>query len=182
MKAVRRAQDGREEGFSWLFECYRTPLHRFIRRYRDLDPDTAHDVLQAVFIRAFRSIGSLRDPACFEAWVLRIARRESLRALERRRGHAPLEAVLEQRCEAEARAVENLERERLIEQLRALTAEVQPDSIRETATRYYLREPPCTTEALAAELGVPPATVRKRLYLFRNKLRERLRQEGVLST
>jgi RNA polymerase sigma-70 factor (ECF subfamily) len=180
--ALEAARRGREEGYGWLFETYKRPLYRFIRRHRDLDADAANDVLQAAFIRIFRGLVELREDARFEPWMLRIARREALRALERRRrpGHEPLEDELDRACVAAERSAEQHEYEELLEQIRALAPEVGPEAIRETALRYYFREPPCTTEELAAELGVPHATVRKRLFSFRNKLREMLRREGRL--
>jgi RNA polymerase sigma factor (sigma-70 family) len=179
--ALKAARAGREEGYRSLFEAYKRPLYRFIRRYRELDAEAADDVLQATFIRVFRGLADLRDDTRLEPWILAIARREALRALGKKRGHEPLEEELDQVCEAEQRALELHEHERLLEQIRTLAPEVASDAVRETALRYYFREPPCTTEALAEELGVPHATIRKRLFSFRNQLRERLRREGSLS-
>lgn len=176
-RGLEAALRGREEGYAWLFETYKRPLFRFLRRYRDLDADAANDVLQASFIRIFRGLSELRDPARLEAWMLQIARREALRALSKKRGHEPLDDELDRACESEERTAELYEYERLLEQIRALAPSIGPAELRDTALAYYFRDPPCTTEALSAELGVPHATIRKRLFSFRNKLREKLLKE-----
>jgi RNA polymerase sigma-70 factor (ECF subfamily) len=160
-----------------LFECDKQVVFRFILGISKLDPDAAQDVLQNTFVRAFRSLDSLREDGAYETWLLTIARREVLRFVSRRKlGTDPIESELEIACEQEERIRESAERERLIDAIRSAAAAVEPESVRETAIRYYLGDP-CTTERLAAELGVPHGTVRKRLFLFRKKLRERLQEE-----
>ena len=76
--AISLALEGKERGFQWLFERHRNPLYRFVRRQAELSAEAADDILQNVFIRAFRSLASLRDAGAFDAWILQIARRESL--------------------------------------------------------------------------------------------------------
>jgi RNA polymerase sigma-70 factor (ECF subfamily) len=180
-EALSKAKRGQEAGFAWLFERYRGPVYHFVRRHRDLDAPSAEDVLQEVFVRAFRSLGDLRNDERFAGWLFRIARREALRSLSRRRGAPLSDEALEQACVDEEQRLERLEYERLLSRIRELAPTIEPRAVRETALRYYLGEPPCTTLALAEELGVPHATVRKRLFLFRNKLKERVLQEEGLS-
>jgi RNA polymerase sigma-70 factor, ECF subfamily len=173
-RALERARRGLEEGFRWLFERHKDPVYGFIVRSSRLDRDAAHDVLQNTFIRAFRSLASLKDDARFEAWLYRIARREMLRLVQRRQlDSEPLESELDVMCEREENLAELRERERLLATVRELLGSIEPEVVRDTAARYYLGER-CTTESVAEELGVPHATVRKRLFLFRNKLRARL--------
>jgi len=42
-------------------------------RGRVSDPETAHDICQDALVKALRSLGELKDPARFPAWLYRIA-------------------------------------------------------------------------------------------------------------
>ena len=177
-RAIASAQKGEEEGFRWLFEHHRLAVFRLLRGRFRLTEDEANDVLQATFIKAFRGLTTLRDAGKYDAWLLTICRREALRYLERQRPEATgQDEPLDVACERQQRLAELEEKERLLALIARTIDHVTPDAVRETARRYYLGEPPCTTEALGRELDVPHATVRKRLYLFRNKLRAALQEE-----
>jgi RNA polymerase sigma-70 factor (ECF subfamily) len=174
--AIQLAREGREQGFQWLFERHRVAIHRYVRRFSGIDEDAAKDVAQNTFIRAFNGLDGLKDANSYEAWLHRIARREALRFVARRKGSEPLDEELDLACDRQARLEEEREREQLLAQVRQLAQTIEPRQIRDTATRYYLGVP-CTTEAVARELGVPHATVRKRLFAFRDKLRALLLAE-----
>ncbi|MBK8010855.1 MAG: sigma-70 family RNA polymerase sigma factor [Deltaproteobacteria bacterium] len=178
-QAIERARQGEEKGFEWLFHRYRGPLFAFIRKTYRLDEPGAADVLQNTFIRAFRALESLQDNDRFEPWLLSIARHESLRLIEKRRMDRALPLEVEAACERQAHLEQQHDLERLRQLIRDIADTVQPAVIRETAQLYYFSEHRTTTEDLAAKLGVPHATVRKRLYAFREKLKTRLLAEVV---
>ncbi len=156
---------------------YRGPVYRFLRR--TLDPQTAEDALQETFIRAFRSLDGLRDDDRFEPWLLSIARREAIRAGQRRSGHESLDTEIERVAQDQEAAELAAEEERLLAMIRELAPTVEPPEIREVAMRYYLHEP-TTAEAIAKELGLRPGTVRKRLFTFRERLRVKMLEAGGL--
>lgn len=56
-----------------IWRTLNTPLERFIRS-KTPDKETAHDLLQDVYIKIHRSIDTLRDDERAEAWVYQIAR------------------------------------------------------------------------------------------------------------
>jgi len=76
---VRRATAGDIAAFGTLYD-------RTVRLVRavaaDAGPDAAEDVTHDTFLRAFRTLKTLRDPARFAPWLVGIAR---LVVLERRR-------------------------------------------------------------------------------------------------
>jgi RNA polymerase sigma-70 factor (ECF subfamily) len=76
---VRRAIGGDISAFGTLYD-------RTVRLVRavaaDAGPDAAEDVTHDVFLRAYRTLHTLSDPARFGAWLVGIARRV---VLERRR-------------------------------------------------------------------------------------------------
>jgi RNA polymerase sigma factor (sigma-70 family) len=92
---VRRAIAGDIPAFGALYD-------RTVRLVRavaaDAGPDAADDVTHDVFLRAYRTLSTLRDPARFAPWLVGIAR---LVVLERRRArrfdplpeHTPAPAV-----------------------------------------------------------------------------------------
>ena len=51
------------------------------------DTHLAQDVLQETFLSAYTNLGKLADRSRFGPWVLKIARRQALRALSRRRSN-----------------------------------------------------------------------------------------------
>ncbi len=70
--------------FDRLFQLYATDVAA--RGVAMLgSPDEADDLVQEVFLRAYRALGSLTDPAAVKPWLMTIAVREGLRRLKRRR-------------------------------------------------------------------------------------------------
>ena len=83
---VRRARAGDIQSFGLLYD--RTA--RLVRSVAaDAGPDLAEDVTHDAFLRAFRSLGSLRDPAKFAPWLVGIAR-QIVRERRRARRFEPL--------------------------------------------------------------------------------------------
>ena len=59
--------------FEVLVRSYSADVYRFAYRLCG-DRDAADDLIQETFCEAWRSIGSLRDPARGKAWLFQIAR------------------------------------------------------------------------------------------------------------
>src|SRR5215471_5707868 len=79
---VARACQGDHEAFRLIFERYSRPVLSFIY---DLvgDRDLAEELAQETFVRAYRSLKSLREETKLSTWLFGIAKnvsRESLRA------------------------------------------------------------------------------------------------------
>ncbi|MBE2314348.1 sigma-70 family RNA polymerase sigma factor [Solirubrobacter sp. CPCC 204708] len=71
--------------------------------------DEAHDVAQEVALRVLERRRQLRDPEKFDAWVHRIAVRETLRAQRKRTHRRRAEAPLDETSEALAAAAIDLD-------------------------------------------------------------------------
>jgi RNA polymerase sigma-70 factor (ECF subfamily) len=87
MSWVVRARAGDRDAFMALVGTYERRLLYFIRRF-ERDPNRALDVLQDVWLTAWRTLGSLRKPAAFRAWLYRIAHGKivtAIRSEQRRR-------------------------------------------------------------------------------------------------
>jgi RNA polymerase sigma-70 factor (ECF subfamily) len=69
---VQRANAGDLMAFERLVEKYDRPLRTFIKS-RGIDETSALDVAQKVWIRAFRKLKTIRQPASFRSWLFRMA-------------------------------------------------------------------------------------------------------------
>jgi RNA polymerase sigma-70 factor (ECF subfamily) len=84
---VVRARTGDRQAFMALVQVYERRLLYFIRRF-ERDPNRAVDVLQNVWLTAWKTIGKLRKPQAFRSWLYRIAHGmvvEEIRHEQRRR-------------------------------------------------------------------------------------------------
>lgn len=130
------------------------------------NPHDAEDVMQEVFLKAWKGIGSLRDSGAGRAWLLQIARRMCIDHYRRKppAGHPLPEDV------AAAPASDGLRVERLHEAIAKL-----PPDYREAITLYYLDGRNCA--GVAEVLGASEQAIRTRLVRGRLMLHDLLREE-----
>ncbi|PYS49914.1 MAG: RNA polymerase sigma factor [Acidobacteria bacterium] len=112
---IARARRGDEEAFRLIFERYTRPVISFIF-YMVSDRTLSEELAQETFVRAYKSLGALRDETKLSTWLFGIAKnvvRESLRASRRRAQSVELDnqTVLEIRDERESPAGKLLDRE-----------------------------------------------------------------------
>ncbi len=90
---IRAARAGSDEAVETLFRNYEQPLFRYLYRIVNHQQD-AEDALQQTFIRAYRALPGYREQGQFKAWLYRIAHREGLRTIrkrkQRREGEPPV--------------------------------------------------------------------------------------------
>ena len=93
IKAVGRNPD---TGFRMLVDKYGRPVYWHIRRLVVAHAD-AEDATQEAFIRAYKSVGSLRSADSLAAWLFRIATNEAMRIVENRKAlSCSIESLAEQ--------------------------------------------------------------------------------------
>jgi RNA polymerase sigma-70 factor (ECF subfamily) len=168
---VLRAQSGDREALGALLASVQEPLYRYLLSLVG-ERQPAEDVLQETFIRVYRKLGWLREPALFRPWAYRIATREAFRHLRRERRWAEqvrdeeaLKSVAAPPAREEFAPV-------LSARLRETVAGLSPAS-RAVVVLYYLHE--MSLEETADVLGVPLGTVKSRLAYGLEVLRRRLR-------
>ncbi|MGD9856683.1 MAG: RNA polymerase sigma factor [Planctomycetaceae bacterium] len=88
-KLVEAAMAGDRDAFAVLVERYQRLVIAGAAGILG-DRHAAQDVAQEAFVAAYQKLATLRNPAAFGAWVLRIARREASRATRRRKQLLPL--------------------------------------------------------------------------------------------
>ena len=134
------------------------------------EPD-AEDVSQDVFLRAYRKLGGLRDPAKFRAWVARMSLRFALnhrRAADRalRRNSSWLETTALPVASAEAEVAARDFHARLRDEIECLPEKLRSVLLLSAVDGLDTRE-------VADVLGIPQGTVRSRLHSARKHLLRR---------
>lgn len=84
-KRSRGAGEASESPFEDRFEAVRPRLLAICRTV--VGRDEAEDVAQETYLRARERLGQLRNPAAFEAWLVRIALNEARSVARRRASH-----------------------------------------------------------------------------------------------
>jgi RNA polymerase sigma-70 factor (ECF subfamily) len=141
------------------------------------DSAAAQDAVQQAYLRAFRRLGDLQDPATFAGWLRRIAVTCALNIRRgRRRTFLRLDDLPDVPILDEAETGwSEAQRQRLSSALLTLT----PEERQLCDRRYHGR---WSTARLAANAGVDDGAMRKRLQRIRDKLRKEMEvveQRGI---
>src|SRR5665213_2284940 len=72
---VQRCRSGDESAWAALVERFSNYVYAILTRGFDLDQATAEDVFQEVFIRTYRSLGTLDQPESIKPWLAQLTRR-----------------------------------------------------------------------------------------------------------
>lgn len=67
---------GVPEAYEQLVEIYQQPVYNLIYRLMD-DPSETSDVVQEVFLKVFRNVGSFRGNSSLKTWIYRISFNEA---------------------------------------------------------------------------------------------------------
>lgn len=158
---VRAAGAGDAQAFEELYSRYARVVHGvLLARAPRLDVE---DLVQDVFLLAWRRLRDLRDEAAFGGWILSIARNRAADAHRRRPALAALPADLPGGVPASPAA----EAHAALAAIRAL-----PDAYRETLMLRLVEG--FTGPEIAERTGLTPASVRVNLHRGMKLLREKL--------
>jgi RNA polymerase sigma-70 factor (ECF subfamily) len=75
-RLISGLQAGEESAYERLIERFQAPVYNLAWRLLS-DPSDASDVVQEVFLKIFRNVGSFRGDSTLRTWVYRIAVNES---------------------------------------------------------------------------------------------------------
>jgi RNA polymerase sigma-70 factor (ECF subfamily) len=157
-----------------LYKAHAGALFAYVMRLVGGDRYLAEDVVQETLLRAWKSASRL-DPAArsLRPWLVTVARRIVIDGHRSRQARPP---------EASPAALDQLPAEdELDRSLRLMTISDALDDLTE-AHRQVLIETYFkgrTVNEAAAELGVPPGTVRSRVFYALRSLRNALEERGV---
>jgi len=86
VKIVEQAQAGDKLAFDTLFENYNTRICTYLAHIVG-NVEEGRDLAQETFLKAWQSIGNLRNESRFDTWLYRIATNTAIDYLRRRKFH-----------------------------------------------------------------------------------------------
>lgn len=161
IQEVLRAKKGDKDAFVRLIRLSEQSMYQASKAILHSDNDCA-DAMQEAILKAYRSIRTLREPAYFKTWLIRILIHECNRLLQHKQKIIPfkeLHIAIER--DAGYTSIE------LKEAVRSL----EPD-LRIVIHLYYFSDWPIKDVSKALDL--PEGTVKSRLYRARDLLHENL--------
>ena len=72
-----------KDHYRWLVERYEKKLQRYIARLSGVGREDAEDILQDVFVKAYRNLNDFDSTLKFSSWIYRIAHNETVSHLRR---------------------------------------------------------------------------------------------------
>ena len=156
---VERVCQGDAEAFGELYKMFAAMVHGII--LARVPRDETDDIVQEVFLSAYKNINTLREKAAVGAWLAMIARN---RAAEFYRNARPTEELSEDLRQKENPLTEARE---ILTAIRTL-----PDAYRETLVLRLVEG--MTGAEIAAQTGLTPESVRVNLHRGMKLLREKL--------
>ena len=103
---IQDLQEGDGAAYETLISQYQQPVYNLVCRLMD-NPGDASDVVQEVFLKVFRHIGSFRGQSSLKTWIYRIAVNEAHNHLRWFSRHRKREVRLEQEDGAGGRNYSN---------------------------------------------------------------------------
>jgi len=174
---VERARAGDHDAFAELLDARLNPTFRTAMAILG-DEAEARDATQAVFIQVWTQLPRLRDPSLFSAWFGRIVVNTARSALRGRRRrtvreiHAGSFAIDDAGVAATGPGHE--ERAADLDRIERAFERLSPD---ERAVLWLHHYEDLSLAEMAERTGVPPRTVKSRLFTARRALERALQLE-----
>ena len=176
---IRRARENDQDAIAELYERTYSSVYTTVRAMAP-DDDTALDILQDTYLKAFRSLDRLEDPARFGAWVRRIAHNQAVDVLRQKQpvvfsslesedGDIPLEFEDTREEHLPEAVIDRQETARLMREI----LDSLPEEQRVAIAMFYYEQ--MSVREIAEELGVTENTVKSRLNYGRKKVEKEVR-------
>lgn len=184
---VRRAIDGDAAAFGVLYRACHEQIYATMVR-RTSDPETAQDLVQTAFLKAYGALGSYRGEAAFATWLTRIAlnvhkshfrrqqvRRRWIKVTDDPAALADATRVPVAGENPEVSVERNQQRELVRKSIRAL-----PARYRKVVWMRYVRD--WSYEEITLALQIPMGTVKTWLNRGRYQLKGEFKRRGLASS
>lgn len=159
---IESVRDGDREAFGQLYKLYAPMVHGIL--LARVPFDEVDDLVQDVFLLAFKKLHTLREDAAFGGWLAMITRNH---AMNFHRHSRPSEELTEEMAHTDSTAREVTEALCVIRSL--------PEAYRETLILRLVEG--MTGPEIAERTGLMPDSVRVNLHRGMKMLREKLRGE-----
>lgn len=148
-----------EQDFNRIYSQYAPMVHGVL--LARLPYDEVQDVMQEVFLAAFRSFHSLRDKEAAGAWLFTVARHHAANFYRSSKRAEELDETLQSKQSRSSEAAE------VLQMIKSM-----PDAYRETLILRLVEG--MTGEEIAKQTGLKPESVRVNLHRGMKLLREKL--------
>lgn len=164
VRLIERIQAGDAEAFAEFYKMFAPLVHGIV--LARVPYDEVQDIVQEVFLAAYKNLDTLRDTVAVGAWLARIARNHAVGFYRQAR---PTEELSD---EIRGRSNPNAEAGEILEAIRSL-----PDAYRETLVLRLIEG--MTGVEIAERTGLTPESVRVNLHRGMEQLRQKLEIVGV---
>jgi len=170
---IEKTLDGETEAFGQLVMQYQQQIYRLIYRIIGNTAD-AQDITQEVFIKAYQNLETLREPRCFQAWLMKIARNRCYNWIRQRQDNLfslDQEMVEYHPMQFPTAPDEVIIKEELYERVMSAIVEL-PEKDKKVIELFYLEEK--SYQEIQQQLGISKSVLGWRLSNARAKLRQKL--------
>jgi len=166
---VLLAQAGDREAYGRLVEQFQPTVYAVaLKKMRN--QTEAEELTQEVFVHAMRKLAQIRDVRSFPGWIKTIAKRMAINRLTRRGPFQNAEdGFLDGATASGVTPLESLIRAEQAGELHRALDLLKPVD-RATLIAFYLRSR--TLVQMGREFEVPIGTIKRRLHVARNRLKE----------
>lgn len=154
----KKAKKGNVTSFEKLILMQKVTMYRVAKSILARDEDCA-DAMQETILKAFQSIHTLREPAYFKTWLIRILINECNQCIRNRKNLIPFEDLIEPY--ASDSGYEKIEVEQMLASL--------PEEQRQLLKLFHIED--ISVSDLALIYDEPENTVKTKLRRAREKMR-----------
>ena len=163
---IQLVQNGEKDAYRRIVERYQAGVIIYCENIVH-DRDSAEDIAQMAFIKAYKKIGAYRSTsAAFSTWLYAIARNQALDYMRKNKIFYPIDDA--ENIKAPTEMLSLPEKREIREKFAAL----KPPEYARVIEAYYWQG--LRYEQIAEELGVPATTVGTWLSRAKNSLRKEL--------
>jgi len=181
--AIRAVLSGDKEAYRALVMRHSQSLIRVAFRITGNEAD-AEDVVQEAFLRGYRRLESFESKSSFRTWIYRVAVHCALDRIEQRKGYGSVQVgddndpeQVQLQLADEAAGPDRL---LLSGEIGAMQQNAMHGLTATERTAFVLRHmEDCTTEVIAAALGIAPNAAKQAVFRAVQKLRSRLAELRV---
>lgn len=171
-KVVERAVSGDHDAFAQLVREYQKLVYNVVYQMVK-SHETASDLTQETFLKAFKALSSFRMDALFKPWLLRIATNTTLNYIRYNRKAESLDSLLEENPQFEPSARDSVEQAVEWKLSQAMLAEALNELPPRQRHVFLLRyQYDLTYEDIATVMETTTTAIKPLLFRVREKLRK----------
>jgi RNA polymerase sigma-70 factor (ECF subfamily) len=172
---LERIAHGDRAAMHTLYLRHNVRVYRFVLRSLR-DTAAAEDIVSQVFLDVWRTAGQFEGRSRVSTWLLSIARFKTLTTMRQRRHEDIDQENVREIADGADTPEASLDRSNVSEILRACIAKLSP-AHREIIHLVYYHEK--TVEEAGEIIGIPPSTVKTRMFYARKQLAALLKVAGL---